>query len=129
MKLLRIILLAVAAAIMFSLPLLFFSGCDSTGKLTPQSTAVVDVARPLAEAAVVAAAAHYGVPPSSSMAAIAAVDSIWGAYIQAQNGQAVAQGSTVPAIGQAIASKLPANATQAQAMSILQSAAENVTAQ
>jgi len=103
-------------------------GCDTAGKLTPQGQAVLDVAKPIADAAIVAAAAHYGVPPSSSTAVIAAVDSIWGAYIQAQNGQPVDQGATAPEIGRAISSNVPAGATPAQTTAILQAAAQALTA-
>jgi len=104
------------------------AACSSTGQLTPQGAAVINAAKPIADAAIVAAAAHYGVPPSSSTAVIAAVDSIWGAYVQAQRGQPVDQGATVPAIGRAISSNVPADATPAQATAMLQAAANVLTA-
>ncbi len=102
--------------------------CTSTGELTPQGSALIAAAKPIADAAIVAAAASHGVPPTTSTAVIAAVDALWGAAQQARAGQPVTNGTTNPAIGTAIAAALPANSSPAKAGAILQVAAEQATA-
>lgn len=90
MKLLSLVLVVV-----------LFSGCSS---LTPaQQSAITGIA----DIAIGAAAAHFGVPASDTTAITAAANSLWGMAAQAQAGQPAAQGASAPAIGAAIAPAIP----------------------
>lgn len=109
-------------AIILAASIALLPACQN-GQITPQGAAVLNIA----EAAIVAAAASKGVPPSSSTAIITALNSIWGAYAQAQAGQPVAQGASTVAIGQAIASNIPAATPASQLPALLQAAAQSIT--
>lgn len=95
---------------------------------TTQLSTAEAIAKPIADAALTAAAAHYGVPPTATQAVLTAADSLWGAMAQAQAGQPVAQGASVPSVGAAIAAALPATTSNAQAAALLQSAAQSIPA-
>lgn len=73
------------------------------GCTTAQLNQAAAVAIPIAEAAVTAAGAFFGVPPSATIAIEAAANALWGAGKQAQASQPVAQGTTIAPIGAAIA--------------------------
>ncbi|MEP6671707.1 MAG: hypothetical protein ABJF10_21280 [Chthoniobacter sp.] len=103
--------------------LAFVPGCTSTGDLTPQAKAIIAIAKPIADEALIAAAAHYGVPPDDTKAILLATDSVYGAIVQARNGQPVDNGSTVGAVGDAIAGAIPAGASNAQTITALTNAA------
>lgn len=102
------------------LPLLLLVACTT---LSPQQSALINTAKPIASAALAAAAAKYGVSPETTQLVI---DSLWGAAASAQSGQPVASGAATPAIGTAIAANTPAGTPDAKA-ALLQAAASSLT--
>ena len=81
------------------------------------------VALPIAETAAIAAASYYGVPPNTTTAITGAVNSLWGAYAQAQAGQPVSQGAVNATIGNAIQQAIPAGTSPSKTVLALQAAA------
>lgn len=99
------------------------------GCTTAQLNTAETIALPIAEATAVATGAYFGVPPTATIALEGAVNSLWGAYQQAQAGQPVAQGAISSTIGNAITASIPAGTTQSAKIVALQQAANILTAQ
>lgn len=95
---------------------LLFPACTS---MTPQQSAL---ASGIADIAIGAAAAHFGLPASDTQVITTAVNSLWGSATQAQASQPVAAGASVPAVGAAIAAGTPTGSPNATA-ALLQVAA------
>jgi hypothetical protein len=102
---------------------LLFGGCT-----TDQLNQVGRIAQPIADAAVGAAAAYYGLPPGSAQVIDAARDSLWGSAVKAWGRQTPATGAAHPVIGDAIQQALPVGATGAQAANLLETAARSLPA-
>jgi hypothetical protein len=100
---------------------LFLFGCS-----TVQLQNAAAIARPIADAALIAAASYYGLPPDSSRAAVAAFDSLWGAVAQVQAGQPAAHGAVSPSVGNAIQGALPIGTGTDQTAALLEAAAKLV---
>lgn len=82
-------------------------GC-STASQQRLSLALV-AAKPIADAAIAAAASHYGVSPTTTQAGIAAFDQLSGMAAQQFAGQPAAQGASIPAVGSAVTPLLTSN--------------------
>ena len=90
---------------------------------------------PLADVAIAIAAAYYHVPPGATQAATLAFNDLWGMAAQANANlgktpaQAnIAQGASVPVVGQAVQNALPNLPITASTVKILQQAAQDVLA-
>lgn len=84
--------------LLLALPLLLLS-C-STAQLAQTRT----VADPIVAAVVSGYAATYGVPPALTQGVVGTVqDQLWGMLAQANAKQPVAQGSSIPKVGAAVA--------------------------
>jgi hypothetical protein len=107
---------------------LFIISLILLGCTQAQLNQAAQIAVPLAETATVAAGAYYGVPPTTSQAIIGGVNSLWGAYQQAQAGQPVSQGAVSASVGNAI-QQATAGLPQSKQTAALQAAATLLQAQ
>lgn len=103
---------------------LLLPGCATLASWQQNSTvqAIEKVAGPLAQAAVTAAAASLGVPPTATAAGIAAFGALWGSYAQVQAGQPAANGTSIKPVASTIEAAL-ASLTPEQKIAVLQAAA------
>lgn len=111
---------ATKTAVLF---LCFFAASCSTTQKAQFETA----AKPIVLAAVAGYAQTYGVPPVLTTAIASPIyDDIWGIIAQVRAGQPAAQGAANPAVGNAVAAALPANATAGTKLALLTAAANQV---
>lgn len=92
--------------LLFLLPLLFVS-CSTTQINTART-----VADPIVAAVVSGYAATYGVPPAITQGVVGTVQNqLWGMLAQANAKQPLAQGSSIPKVGAAVAQVTAASST------------------
>lgn len=93
---------------------------------TAQLQQAQTIAKPIELAALSAAGAYFGVPPTDTQAAITAFGALWGAVQQVRAGQPAAQGTTIPAVGTAITNAIPSGTSTAQTIAALTVAANSI---
>lgn len=87
---------------------------------TTQISATRALADPLVSAAVSGYAAQYGVPPVLTASLVATLQNqFWGMLAQKYAQQPIAQGSDIPAVGNAVAAKNPTTTQLTMALSAL----------
>lgn len=103
--------------------LLVFLALALSGCSTAQVATTRAVTDPLVAAAISGYAQTYGVPPVLTTALVTPLQNeFWGMYLQVLNQQPIAAGSTVSAIGNAVAAKIPASADQPTKLALLTAA-------
>lgn len=104
-----------------------FAACYLTACTTTQVDEGLALAKPIASAAVGAAANSY-LPGSGPLATLAFND-IWGAIAAQRAGQPLSAGTVNPAVGTAIAAQIPARTSKGTILTALTTAAGLVAQQ